>query len=326
MIAPAAPPAHAPRVGIDIGGTKVEAISLSADGAIEARMLERTEPGPVGVLRLAEHVVGELATMTGRSVTDFAGVGIGIPGQVDRAAGLVRNAYNMGVTSLALGHELSERIGLPVSIDNDVTAASIGATHLMGLTGTIAYLNLGTGLAAGIVADGAPIRGVHGSAGEIGHLPIDRRGRACPCGQFGCLETVASGAALRAHWPGAGEHPGRTLLAAIEAGDSSAQDAFDALVEGAASSIRVLGLTLNPDAIVLGGGLRLIGEPLVTAIRTTLDAWSARSGFLAALELSARFRVLPENSPAAAVGAALAAPTDGEVAVAHPVRSDTLGI
>ncbi|GAA1315216.1 ROK family protein [Leucobacter albus] len=295
-----------PRIGLDIGGTKIEGIALDTAGEITARRVVATVPGPAGVLGASAELVRALAAESGAQVADYAGVGIGIPGQVDRDSGTVRNAYNMGLSSLALGPELSARVGIPVRVDNDVTAASIGAVHVMGLDGTVAYLNLGTGLAAGMTVDGLPIRGTDGFAGEIGHLPIDPRGRACPCGQFGCLETVASGSALKAHWPAGGEHPGRTLNEAVAAGDADAKLARDYLIEGAANATRVLGLTVNPGAVVIGGGLRLLGDPLVSGIRAQLREWAAASEFIAALGLADRLRVLPADSPAAAIGAAIA--------------------
>lgn len=295
-----------PRIGLDIGGTKIEGIALDPGGEIASRIVIPTVPGAEGVLAATSSVVAALAEQAGRPLADFAGVGIGIPGQVDRASGTVRNAYNMGLSALALGSELSARVGIPVSVDNDVTAAAIGAAHIMGLDGTVAYVNLGTGLAAGVTIDGVPVRGTDGYAGEIGHLAIDPRQRACPCGQFGCLETVASGSALKAHWPGGGEHPGRTLNAAIAAGDPEAKLAMEYLIDGAASTVRVLGLTVNPGAFVVGGGLRLLGEPLFEGIRERLAEWSAASEFIAALRLGERVQILPEDSPAAAIGAAIA--------------------
>ncbi|GAA2842339.1 putative NBD/HSP70 family sugar kinase [Leucobacter komagatae] len=295
-----------PRIGLDIGGTKIEGIALDPSGEIVARALVPTVPGPEGVLSASAELVTRLARESGHALASFAGVGIGIPGQVDRATGTVRNAYNMGLSSLALGPELAALVGVPVSVDNDVTAAAIGAASIMRLEGTVAYLNLGTGLAAGITVDGVPVRGADGFAGEIGHLAIDPRGRACPCGQRGCLETVASGSALKTYWPAGGEHPGRTLVAAVAAGDAEAKQALDFLIDGAAQTIRVLGLTVNPGAFVVGGGLRLLGAPLFDGIRAQLAEWSEASEFIAALRFPERLLVLPEGSPAAAIGAAVA--------------------
>lgn len=293
-------PAH---IGMDIGGTKTEALVLDAEGRVEATISFPTASGAEGVLGTAERAVAALAEQTGRAIADFASVGVGIPGQVDHDLGLVRHAYNIGVNELDLAHQLQTRIGLPVSLDNDVTAAAIGAAHLMQLRGTTAYLNLGTGIAAGFVIDNQPLRGAHGITGEIGHLAIDPLGRPCPCGQSGCLETVASGSALRTFWHPDGD--GRVLLAEAAAGETAAVEAFGLLVTGAATAIRLLTLTFDPDTLVIGGGLRLLGAPLLDRITETLDGWAAASPFLASLGMSERIQILPEGSPSAAVGAAL---------------------
>lgn len=292
-------------VGMDIGGTKTAAVVIDEAGELGASTRLPTAQGDEGVLQTAERAIAELAAQTGCDPSVFASVGIGIPGQVDPELGEVRFAYNLGVESLALASLLGERTGLSVSLDNDVTAAAIGATHLMGLTGSVAYLNLGTGLSAGIVVDGHPWRGAHGLAGEIGHLAVDPRQRPCPCGQFGCLETVASGSALKTYWPAGGEHPGWVLAEAAERGDPDAVEALELLIEGAAGAVRALGVTLAPDAVVIGGGLRKVGAPLVDGVRERLAQWEAGSSFFASFSLSQRLRVVPLGMPAATVGAAL---------------------
>ncbi|UOR01004.1 ROK family protein [Leucobacter allii] len=294
------------RIGMDIGGTKTEAVAIDAAGGVVATALLPTPPGVEPVLATAEQAIAELAAQTGRGVREFASVGVGIPGQVDRASGEVRLAYNIGIEHLALAARLGERTSLPVALDNDVNAAALGAAHLMGLDGTVSYLNIGTGLAEGLVIDGALQRGAHGITGEIGHFAIDPLGRQCLCGQLGCLETAASGAALRNFWPAGGEHPGRTLLPAVDAGDAEAQAAFEHLVRGSATAIRLLVLLLDPHTVVIGGGLRLLGDRFFDAIRGRLAEWGAQSPFIAELGIAERIRLLPEGSPAAAVGAALA--------------------
>ena len=301
-------PASAPtdaQIGMDIGGSKTAAVVLDAQGNVEDSLVVPTAPGIENVLDTAAQLVVTLAERTGRSTRDFTSIGVGVPGQVERETGMLRNSYNIGIEELALGPILSERTGIPVLVDNDVTAAAIGAAHLLGLTGTVAYLNLGTGLAAGFVINGQPLRGAAGLAGEIGHLPISELRRACPCGQIGCLETAASGSALKTYWPAGGDHPGRVLISAIEAGDEGAKAALENLIEGAASAIRVLGLSLDPDPLVIGGGLRMIGAPLIDGIRGRLREWEAESPFFAQLQMSERLQVLPEDSEAAAVGAAI---------------------
>lgn len=294
------PTAH---IGMDIGGTSTVALALDSTGQIEAEIQLPTLRGTQGVLDTVERAVAGLTERSGRDRSEFASLGIGIPGQIDHELGLVRHAYNIGIDSLALGPLLQEGLGIPVSLDNDVTAAAIGAVHLMGLEGTTAYLNLGTGLAAGCVIDGLPVRGAHGITGEIGHLAIDPLLRHCPCGQKGCLETVASGSALTSFWrPDAS---GRLLMAALAEGDPEAELALDRLIAGAATAVRLLVLTLDPHTLVIGGGLRMIGEPLISGIHEKLDRSGAESPFLSSLELNSRIRILPEDSSAAAVGAAL---------------------
>lgn len=293
------------RIGMDIGGTKIEAASLAGDGTVEATAKVPTVQGVEGVLSSAERALSLLSEQTGRSIADFSGIGAGVPGQVDQEAGTVANAYNMGVEFLALGPELTARTGLPATVENDVTAASLGAAHLLQLTGHVIYLNLGTGLAIGIVQDGKPWRGGKGYAGEVGHLPVDEAKRPCPCGQIGCLETAASGSALRRYWPQGGADPGRALYPAVLAGDESAAVEWEHLVRGAASTIRILAHTFDPDALVVGGGLRSIGDPLFDAIHARLASWAAESEFFDRLKISQRIQVLPEDSPAAAVGAAI---------------------
>lgn len=292
-------------VGMDIGGTKTAAVVIDEAGNLGAETLLPTEQGNDGVLRSAEEALNVLAEQTGCAVTDFTAAGIGIPGQVDAERGIVRYAYNLSVQSLELAALLRERTGVDVTIENDVTAAAVGAAHLMKLSGSVAYINLGTGLSAGIVVDGKPWRGAQGLAGEVGHLAVDPRGRMCPCGQRGCLETVASGSALKTYWPAGGEHPGWVLADAAASGDSDAKLAFDLLVEGAAATVRAMGVTIAPDTVVIGGGLRKIGAPLIDGIREQLSAWESESPFLSGFALSQRLQVLPEGTPAATVGAAL---------------------
>jgi len=293
-------------VGMDIGGTKTAAVVIDSDGVVGASTLLPTATGNDGVLATAEAAIAALAKQTGCAPSAFSSVGVGVPGQVDSERGEVRYAYNLGVESLALAKHLRERTGLAVSVENDVTAAAVGAAHLMQLRqGTVAYLNLGTGLSAGLVLDGHPLRGANGLAGEIGHLAVDPRGRQCPCGQRGCLETVASGSALKTYWPDGGAHPGWVLAESVARGDAAAQTAFDLLVEGAATAVRTVGVTISPDTVIIGGGLRKIGAPLIDAIRSRLSAGERESPFLRSFLLSERIRVVPEGMPVATVGAAL---------------------
>lgn len=293
------------RLGIDIGGTKTEAVAIDDAGGLAQRIRLATGFGSVAVLETAVTAVSRIGELTGLAAAGFDSIGIGIPGMVDRASGDVSHAVNLGLERLALGGELADRLGVDVRVENDVKAAALGAYHLMGLAGTMAYLNLGTGLAAGIVVDGRLWRGSTGIAGEIGHIPVDPSGALCACGQRGCLETVASGSGVARQWRTDDPLPVRALFAAAADGDKDARAITARLAEGIASAVRVLVLTVDVETVVIGGGLSHLGDRLLCDVHEVLDEWARASPFLASLSLPERVRLVPEGSLAAAVGAAL---------------------
>lgn len=298
------------RIGIDIGGTKTEAVALAADGTVAAEHRRATGFGADAVLDSAESAVRALAAALGTSPREFSTIGVGIPGAVDRASGRVAHAVNLGLDGLDLGAELSARLGRPVRVENDVNAAALGAWQALGggSSDSMAYLNLGTGLAAGLVLGGRLWRGARGVAGEIGHIPVDPAGPVCPCGQRGCLELTASGSGLARVWPGDGS--ARTLYAAAIGGDVAARRAWEGFVDHVAAAVRLLVLTVDPDRVVIGGGVASLGDELLGAVREVLRGWGTTSPFLAMLGLPDRVEVLPREFPAAAVGSALVGASD----------------
>ena len=175
--------------------------------------------------------LADLAAAAGVSIDGFAAVGMGIPGLVDRDAGTVRHAVNLGLGDepLALADHVGDLARAPVVVDNDVNVAAVGAASALGCPSDLAYLSVGTGVAAGFVLGGRIRQGAHGAAGEIGHLPVDPGGPLCECGQRGCLEAVASGTAIAKRWPSAGgaASAASELLAAAAAGDGVAAEVRD---------------------------------------------------------------------------------------------------
>lgn len=293
-------------VGLDIGGTKTHGVVLGEDGTILAQVRESTRPGADGVVATAQLVFEALARQSGGTLE--CRVGVGVPGLVDGERGILRHAVNLGVNGddLPLRDLLSARLGLEVVVENDVNAAALAATTLVGADDVV-YLSVGTGLAAGLVVDGRLRRGEHGAAGEIGHLPVDPAGEACGCGQTGCLETIASGRALARAWPTPGGPPAAALFAAAAAGDPAAVTVRDRFCWGVASAVRALGLTIDPERIVLGGGVAEVGEPLREEVVRQLRTLGEGSPFLASLGLADRLSIVPLHYPVAAVGAALVA-------------------
>jgi glucokinase len=293
------------RLGVDIGGTKTDAVALDGDAITTERVRLLTGFGAVAVVETAVAAINRIAELTGLAPGEFESIGIGIPGMVDSRSGHVRHAVNLGFDELSLGTAIAERLGVGVRIENDVTAAALGAYHGLGLTSSMAYLNVGTGLAAGLVLNGEPWGGARGAAGEIGHIPVDPYGALCGCGQRGCLETVASGSGVARQWKSDDPYPVRALFDAANAGDAAAQKIRSNLAGGIAAALRVLVLTADVETVVIGGGLSRLGDALLGDVLEVLASRAAASPFVASLELASRVRMLPDDFPAAAVGAAL---------------------
>ncbi|WP_233441213.1 ROK family protein [Microbacterium paludicola] len=305
------------RIGIDIGGTKAEAVAVDDAGRIVARVRRSTEHGAEGVLRTARDAVALVAAEPG--VGSITGAGVGIPGQI--LGGRVLNAVNLGLTEVDLGGDLERALGVPVHVENDVNAAALGAHATLvaerpaAADRPMAYLNLGTGIAAGLVLDGRLWGGSGGTAGEVGHISIDPAGPECPCGQRGCIETFAGGASVARRWGRGGELPIRDLFDAADAGDPDALALRDELARGVAAAVHVLTLTVDPAVIVIGGGVARLGDRLRGIVRSALVERSARSIFLTSLALPERIELLPPDSSAGALGAALAVPATHEPAL-----------
>jgi predicted NBD/HSP70 family sugar kinase len=290
------------RVGIDIGGTNTDAVILDETGAVAHSLRLPTGRGSEAVLAGAMDAVHGLADAAGVAPSSFSSIGVGVPGAVDPELGTVAHARNLTVKHLELGPLLSQQVGASVRVENDVNAAAIGAFHELGLSGAqaMAYLNLGTGLAAGLVLDGELWRGSRGAAGEIGHVLIDPAGPIDADGQPGSLEAMASGSGISAQWSA-----GVTdMLAAAERGDERAVEIRARMFGSVASAVRILVLTVDVDVVVIGGGISTMGEPLLTAVQAVFENWEGDSPFIASLRLGERVRILPPDSSAAAIGAA----------------------
>ncbi len=299
------------RVGLDVGGTKTDAVAVDAAGRVWARVRLATGWGPIGVVQTIADAVDALVG-AGVDRDAIGSVGVGMPGQVQPGSTHVLHAVNLGIADLDLGVAVERRLGVPVGVENDVKAAALGADALRGGTdraGTLAYLNLGTGIAAGIVRDGALWRGRHGTAGEVGHIAVDPHGPACTCGQQGCIEALAGGAAIARRWGRAAPLPVVDVLDAADRGDARAAMLRAELMMGVAAAVRILVLTADVDVVVIGGGLSGLGDRLMRGVVAELEASAEASAFMRSLRLGERVQLLPVGSPAAALGAALVGAT-----------------
>lgn len=264
-----------PTVGVDVGGTKLLAVVLDRGDAASVPRGVARRPTPRGAPALVDAVAGvvEDALADAGGVTPDA-VGVGLPGLID-LDGVLRLGPNVpGVVDLDLERPVADRVGVPVRVENDASCAA-WAEHRRGASrghDHAVLVTLGTGIGAGIVIDGRLHRGANGMAGEPGHMIVDPRGPRCPCGQRGCWERFASGSGLgqlgrEAALAGrgdtlielAGGDPegvrGEHVTAAARAGDAGARAVLDVFGWWVALGVANLVNVLDPQIVVLGGGL-----------------------------------------------------------------------
>jgi predicted NBD/HSP70 family sugar kinase len=326
------------RLGFDVGGTKTDAVIVAPSGEIVARVRRTTGWGADGVVATIVQVADELVALAGASRADITSIGVGMPGQVAPGTARVAHAVNLGIAELDVAAALRSAFRAPVRAENDVKAAALGAFALHGAPGpqgvaaaqeppgaygadpggSMAYLNLGTGVAAGFVKDGVLWRGERGTAGEVGHISIDPAGPLCRCGQRGCIEAFCGGASVARQWGLPADLPVRDVFDAADAGDPRAAGLRRGLAFGVAAAVRVLVLTADVGTVVLGGGLTGLGDRMLGPVVSELEASAAASAFLRSLRLAERVDLLPPGSPAAALGASLiGAAAQEQEAVAH---------
>ncbi|MBV9416092.1 MAG: ROK family protein [Solirubrobacterales bacterium] len=282
------------RGGIDLGGTKVEAIVVDADNTVlgSARHPTPSTGGPEAVAAELIKAVTGACQGAGVEPSSLQGVGIGSPGVVDEATGAVSTARNLPdwEGSFELGATLSRELGTPVFVGNDVQVAT-DAEFALGAGrpySSLLGVMWGTGVGGGLILDHKPWLG-RGGAGEIGHMVVKIDGRRCPCGRRGCMEAYAGRAAMEARARSRMEkgdktdlfklmkERGRTKLTssvwarALDRGDKLTIELLDEAVEALGAGIASAQNLLDVEAIVIGGGLGVrLGEPFVRRIREAM--------------------------------------------------------
>lgn len=260
-------------IGLDIGGTRVSAALVRLDGCVLNVARESTPERGGDALELLFELVCDLRQTTKAAAAPPAGIGIGFGGPVDFAAQtIVRSHHVEGwEPGLPLARLFAERFGLPVLLDNDANCGGLGETRFGAARGyrNVLYVNIGTGIGGAVILDGKIHHGAHSTAGEIGHAVVLPDGPVCTCDKHGCLETLSSGSALarEGRAAGMGEVSGREVGERALAGEPVAVG----IVEQAA---RWLGLALgnaanllDPEIIVLGGGVPELGEVFLRPAR-----------------------------------------------------------
>lgn len=286
-------------VGIDIGGTKVLAGEVAADGRVVRTALRRT-PGRYAEPRALDDAVTEALeeVAAGRAV---AGVGLSVAGLVDRSGRRVRFSTHLPWQEDDTSARLSLRWGVPVTMANDVTCAALaelrfgaGRAH-----DDFLLITVGTGLGGALVHNGALMLGANGMAGEFGHIRVVPEGRECECGLRGCLEEYASGNAL-VRLAGPGYDDGQSVTAAASDGDPVALQALASVGEWLGVGLAGLVGSFDPAVVLVGGGVADAGELLLAPTRRSLARAVVGGGHRDLPEL-----LLAECGPAAGmIGAA----------------------
>lgn len=297
-------------VGVDVGGSSVKAVATDdARNVVTHVQLPTDASGADAILTSAATAVDRVLEDVGDAKT-VAGIGIGVPGQVDPATGVVRMAMNLNIgdEGVPIGTSIADRFGLDTTVENDVRAAAVGAFQALQPRtpdlNTLVYLSIGTGVSAGVVIGGELFRGRHGLAGEIGHVVVDEDGPACACGLRGCLEAVVGGPALRQMWPSVDGNHAQDLYRAAAAGDATAAAAAHGLTVRLTETVQWLAIAYGADLLVMGGGVGSLGEPLLSSIRDRLSAFADRSELAARMVPPDRVVAMPTGHPTGAIGAA----------------------
>ncbi|WP_255954526.1 ROK family protein [Streptomyces odontomachi] len=282
-------------IALDVGGTGMKAALVGPDGALlyETRRATGRERGADAVVAAVLDLAVELrAQGEARFGAPAAALGAAVPGIVDAERGIAVYSANLNWAHVPLRDLLSERLGgTPVALGHDVRTGGLAEGRIGAGRGADRFLfvALGTGIAGAIGIDGTIEPGAHGSAGEIGHVVVRPDGPACDCGQRGCLERLASAAAVSRAWAAACGEPDADAAGcakAVAAGDPRAsevwQQAVDALADGLVGALTLL----DPGTLIIGGGLAEAGDLLFAPLR-------------AAVERRVTFQSVPEIVPAA---------------------------
>ncbi|MCK5862290.1 MAG: ROK family glucokinase [Candidatus Hydrogenedentes bacterium] len=278
-------------IGVDLGGTNIKTAIVTEDKQVVARESRPTDAaaGPVAIMDLIAVAVHDLTRQQDINMEDVLAVGIGAPGPMNWQTGIVYSPPNLpGWSNVPLADEMSKRLNTPCYIDNDANVACFGEYWMGAGQGaeSIIVFTLGTGVGGGIVLFNQLVRGIDGTAAELGHVKVQRDGRLCGCGARGCLEAYASVTGMvhtaRDGWDNSHttlkdlcegdpeKITGKIIYKAAAAGDAYAaqvfQDTATWLGLGAASMVNAL----NPERIVLCGGMINAGELLFATVRKTV--------------------------------------------------------
>jgi glucokinase len=268
-------------VAIDVGGTGLKGAVLDRGGTLLAQERRPTPRRPDGsadgsaivdaVLALAGDLMGAVAASEGGGVR----VALAVPGLVDDEAGIVALAPNLGWRDLPLRAIAEERLGVPAVVWHDARAAALAEGTLGAARGARDWLlvTIGTGIGGALVSGGNVLLGSRGATGELGHIGVVPDGPLCACGKRGCLEALASGRNISERYAELRGGPGvsaEEVVARAERGDAAAAQVWDAAIDALARALATCAVLLDPELIVLGGGVASAGARLLDPLAARL--------------------------------------------------------
>lgn len=279
------------RIGIDVGGTNVKIALVNDEGQIiySNSVPTRAEMGYEYTVNNIKQAIYELLKETKLETKDIQGIGFGFPGQVDYKEGIVRNAPNIpGWIEIPIAKIFEDEFNIPTRVDNDVRCAALGELNYGAGKGceNLICITVGTGIGSGLIINGKLARGASNAAGEIGHIKLQMNdGPICGCGDTGCFEAFASGPAIVAmaeeyikggkatkYREMAGSNPITPYIVseAAKAGDPVAKRIFTIMGEYLGIGLAGVVNLLNPEKIIIGGGVADAGEILINPLVETL--------------------------------------------------------
>ena len=320
-------------VGLDIGGTKTEALIVDRQLNRLAQVERPTDAsGHAGVVKGIAATLNEALALAERNKADVLAIGIAIPGLVDPLTGVVRLAVNLNLVSYPLGPAISDLFGAPGYLENDVRTGAMGAYRYANQLETVrslAYLSIGTGISSGVILDGRLYRGANGMAGEIGHVIMEPGGYRCGCGMPGCLEAVAAGPAVarlgeQLMGPSPGGRPLTThdVYAAAASGDKDALRVVAQISRYYARAIQLLIMTYDVEKVVLGGGVSRAGQAFLKPIFSALADLRAESELARAMLPADKVLLLPADYSAGGWGAIILAQQAPDYSTPEPIGTE----
>ncbi|MFD2630828.1 ROK family glucokinase [Oceanobacillus kapialis] len=282
-------------VGVDVGGTTVKIGIISAEGDIQSKWEIKTDKTDGGQ-RIMDDVwtsIDQKLAEAAIPVSQVLGIGMGAPGFIDGETGYIYEAVNIGWKEYDLPAHLKGLSGLPVFVENDANVAVLGENWKGAgrQEKNVIAITLGTGVGGGIIANGEIVNGANGMAGEIGHMTIEKNGKPCNCGRYGCLETIASATGivrqaldiikagnssgmLMEHYLKHGDITTKDIFQFAAAGDKEATSIIEYTADILGMVIANMGTIINPSRVLIGGGVSKAGNQLLDEIQAAFNKYA----------------------------------------------------